>query len=95
MAELHITDIDEQVLARLRERAKKENRSMEALIREGLERAAYSAPSDQMTTAEGAFVQAVKRIQAIPAEERVPDFKPVEIEGIPASELLIRDRRRR
>jgi plasmid stability protein len=94
MAALHIPDIDEQVLARLRERAKQEDRSVEALIREELKRAAYSPPSDRMTT-EDAFVQAVKRIQAMPAEERVPDVEPVEIEGIPASELLIRDRRRR
>lgn len=94
MAELHITDIDEQVLARLRERAKQENRPVEALIREELERAASLSFAPQRAD-EDAFVQAVKRLQAVPAKERVSDVEPVEIEGIPASELLIRDRRRR
>lgn len=92
MAELHITDIDEQVLARLRERAKQENRPVEALIQEELERAASLSSSPQRAD-EDAFVQAVKRLQAVPAKERVSDVEPVEIEGIPASELLIRDRR--
>ena len=93
MAELHIPDMDEQVLAQLRERAKRENRSVEALIRKELERTASS--SSIQAAAEGAFVQTVKQLQAMPAEERMPDVEPVEIEGIPASELLIRDRRRR
>lgn len=94
MAELHITDIDEQVLARLRERAKQENRPVETLIREEFERAASLSFAPQRAD-EDAFVQAVKRLQAMPAKERVSDVEPVEIEGIPASELLIRDRRRR
>lgn len=67
---------------------------MEALIREELEQAAFRL-SPAQTAEEESFVQAVERLQATPAEERAPDVEPVEIEGIPASELLIRDRRRR
>lgn len=94
MAELRIPDVDERVLARLRERAEQQNRSVETLIREELERA-VSLLSPAQTAEEESFVRTVERLRATPAEERVPDVEPVEIEGIPASELLIRDRRRR
>jgi plasmid stability protein len=94
MAELHITGVDEEVLAQLRRRAEREGRSTEALIREELKQAA-SRRSPAQTAEEDSFVQAVDQIQSTPAEERIPDVEPVEIEGIPASELLIRDRRRR
>lgn len=94
MAELHLTDIDEQVLARLRQQAEQENRSVEALVRDELEQAAVRSSAAQ-TAEETSFVQAVERLRSTPAEERMPDVEPVEIEGIPASELLIRDRRRR
>jgi plasmid stability protein len=94
MAELHLTGVDDEVLARLRRRAEKENRSVEALAREELERT-VSLSSTAETATEKSFAQAVERIRSTPAEERVPDVKPVEIEGISASELLIRDRRRR
>lgn len=94
MAELYITDIDDQVLVRLRRRAEQEGRSMEALIREELKQAASRRFPGQ-NAGEESFVQAVDQIQSTPAEERIPDVELVEIEGIPASELLIRDRRRR
>jgi plasmid stability protein len=92
MAELHLTDIDDEVLARLQRRAEQEGRSVEDLVQEELERALSSS---EKATEEASFVQAVERLRATPPEERVPDVEPVEIEGIPASELLIRDRRRR
>ncbi len=94
MAELHLTDVDDKVLAQLRQRAEKQNRSVEALVHEELERA-VSQPWAAESTEEESFGQAVERIRATPPEERVPDVEPVAIEGIPASELLIRDRRRR
>lgn len=94
MAELHLTDIDDKVLAQLRRRAKQEDRSVEDLVQEELERA-LSFSSSEKAAEEASFVQAVERLRATSPEERVPDVEPVEIEGIPASELLIRDRRRR
>jgi len=94
MAELHLTDVDDEVLARLRQRAEKQNRSVEAVAHEELERA-VSLSSTTETAVEESFGQAVERIRSTPAEKRVPDVEPVEIEGIPASDLLIRDRRRR
>jgi plasmid stability protein len=94
MADLHIKDIDEQIMMRLQRRAKEENRSVEALIRETLHEAASIHPSSE-ATAEEMFVRAVERIRRVPAKERIPDIEPVEVEGLSASELLIRDRRRR
>jgi plasmid stability protein len=94
MAELHLTDIDDEVLARLERRAKQEDRSVEHLVQEELERA-LSFSSSEKVTEEASFVQAVERLRATSPEKRVPDVEAVEIEGIPASELLIRDRRRR
>jgi plasmid stability protein len=94
MAELHLTDLDDEVLARLHQRAEQQDRSVEDLVQEELERALSISPSEKPTEEE-AFDQAVKRLRATSPEERMPDVEPVEIEGIPASELLIRDRRRR
>lgn len=94
MAELHLTNIDDQVLNKLRHRAEQQNRSVEDLVREELERA-VSFSSSSEAAEEESFIQAVKRLRAMPAEERIPDVEPMELEGIPASELLIRDRRRR
>ena len=94
MAELHLTDLDDEVLARLHQRAERQDRSVEDLVQEELERALSISPSEKPTEQE-AFDQAVKRLRATSPEERMPDVEPVEIEGIPASELLIRDRRRR
>jgi hypothetical protein len=81
------------VLERLQQQAKKQNRSVEAFVQEELERAvSFSSPEPAEATS---FAQAVRRLRSLPADERVPDVNPVDIEGIPASELLIRDRRRR
>lgn len=93
MAELHLTDIDDEVLAQLHRRAEQHDRSVECLVQEGLERV-LSFSSSERTTAEESFVQSVERLRATPPDQRVPDVEPIEIEGIPASELLIRDRRR-
>lgn len=94
MAELHLTDLNDRVLARLQQRAEQKDRSVEDLVQEALERA-LSVPPSEKRTEEESFVQSVERLRAMSPEERVPDVEPVEIEGIPASELLIRDRRRR
>jgi len=94
MAELHLTDLNDRVLARLQQRAEQKDRSVEDLVQEALERA-LSVPPSEKRTKEESFVQSVERLRAMSPEERVPDVEPVEIEGIPASELLIRDRRRR
>ena len=67
---------------------------MEALVQDELERAVSVSSPEEPPEAES-FVQTVEQLRATPSEERVPDVEPVEIEGIPASELLIRDRRRR
>jgi plasmid stability protein len=93
MAELHLTDIDDEVLVQLRQQAEQHDRPVEDFVQEELERA-LSFSFSESTTEEASFVQAVERLRATPPEERVPDVEPVEIEGIPASELLIRDRRR-
>lgn len=94
MAELHLTDLDDEVLARLHQRAEQQDRSVEDLVQEELERVLSFSSSEKRTEKES-FVQSVERLRAMSPEERVPDVEPVEIEGIPASELLIRDRRRR
>ena len=91
MAELRITGIDEQALERCRAEARAEGVSLEAKVRALIEGEA-SSESGKGTES---FAQAVERIRATPAEKRVLDAIPIDIEGIPASELLIRDRRRR
>lgn len=85
MAELHITDIDEQVLARLRERARREGASLEARIRSLLEQA---AEADDSSSEES------QTLRMPPSDRSFRDVDPVEAPGISASELLIRDRRR-
>lgn len=94
MADVYITGIDERVMSRLRRRAEQHNRSVESLIREELERV-VSVESLGDPNDEEPFLRQVQRLRKTAASERYPDVSPVEIEGIPASELLIRDRRRR
>jgi plasmid stability protein len=62
MAELHLTDVDDEVLARLRQRAEKENRPVEALAREELERA-VSFSSTTETAVEESFGQSIEQIR--------------------------------
>jgi plasmid stability protein len=84
MAELHLTNINDAVLARLRERARQEGASLEEKVRELLEREAAresDVPEDTSQTLR------------MPAPDRsFRNVDPVEASGIPASELLIRDR---
>lgn len=87
MAELHITDIDEQVLARLRERAKQEGIPLEEQVRFLLKQAAEA--DDNGRTGDS------QTLRMPPADRSFRKVNPVETPGISASELLIRDRRRR
>ena len=81
------------MLERLQQQTKKQNRSVEAFVQEELERAVSFSSSEPAEAT--SVAQTVRRLRSLPADERVPDVGPVDIEGIPASELLIRDRRRR
>jgi plasmid stability protein len=82
MAELHLTDLDDEVLARLHQRAERQDRSVEDLVQEELERALSISPSEKPTEQE-AFDQAVKRLRATSPEERMPDVEPVESRAFP------------
>jgi len=86
MAELHISDIDEQVLARLRERAKQEGASLEEQVRALLKQAAGESGSDAIDDSQ--------TLRMPPADRSFRKIDPIEAPGISASELLIRDRRR-
>jgi plasmid stability protein len=92
MAELHISNLDATMMRRLRERADREGRSIEDLVHALLLEAATSR--DVPSPAVAQVVQAVDRLRSTPQNQRYPDIEPVEAEGIPTSELLIRDRRR-
>jgi len=60
MVELHLTDVDDEVLARSRRRAEKENRSVETLAQEELERA-VSLPNKAEVATEKSFGRAIER----------------------------------
>jgi hypothetical protein len=86
MAELHLTNLNDAVLARLRERARQEGVSLEEKVRELLEREAEreaDAPEDASQT-----------LRMPSPDHSFRDVDPVEAQGIAASELLIRDRDR-
>ena len=55
MAELHLTDLNDRVLARLQQRAEQKDRSVEDLVQEALERA-LSVPPSEKRTKEESFV---------------------------------------
>ena len=86
MAELHLTNINEVVLARLRDRAQQEGTSLEEKVRGLLEQEAErdaDVPEDTSQTLR------------MPSPDRsFRDVDPVQAPGIAASELLIRDRDR-
>ena len=87
MAELHIPDMDEQVLARLRERAERKGLSLEEQVRTLLKEAAGENGSDAISD--------FQTLRMPPADRSFRKMDPIEAPGISASELLIRDRRRR
>ena len=86
MAELHLTNINDAVLARLRRRAQQEGASLEEKVRGLLQREAEresDVPADAPQTLR------------MPSPDRsFRDVDPVQAPGIAASELLIRDRDR-
>lgn len=86
MAELHLTDIDDEVLARLRDRAREEGTSLDERIRSLLK---HAAEEDGSGSAEES-----NTLRMPPSDRSFRDVDPVEAPGISASELLIRDRRR-
>lgn len=86
MAELHLTDIDEQVLRRLHDRARQEGVSLEERIRALLKREVEEGTSDS--------TKAGQTLRMPPSDRSFRDVEPVDAPGISASELLIRDRRR-
>jgi hypothetical protein len=86
MAELHLTDIDDEVLDRLRKRARRAGRSLEEQVRTLLEREAEDDPGE---SGDGS-----QTLRMPPPDRSFRDVDPVEAPGISASELLIRDRRR-
>lgn len=86
MADLHLTNLNDAVLARLRERARHEGVFLEEKVRGLLEREAEreaDAPEDASQTLRMPF-----------PDHSFRDVDPVEAQGIAASELLIRDRDR-
>ena len=86
MAELHLTNIDDEVLARLRERAQQEGTSLEERVRSLLEQEAEGDTEDSDDPSQ--------TLRMPPADRSFRNVDPVETPGISASELLIRDRRR-
>lgn len=86
MAELHLTDIDEQVLRRLHDRARQEGVSLEERICALLEREVEEGSSGS--------TDAGQTLRMPPSDRSFRDVDPVDAPGISASELLIRDRRR-
>ena len=86
MAELHLTDLDEQVLDRLRERARKDGMTLEERIRSLLIQDAEGGAGDSEEDGQ--------TLRMPPPDRSFRDVDPVEAPGISASEHLIRDRRR-
>lgn len=86
MAERHLTDIDEQVLARLRKRAQQEGTSLEERIRSLLE----WEPEKETEKSD----ELCQTLQMPPYDRSLRDVDPIEAPGISASELLVRHRRR-
>lgn len=86
MAEVHLTDIDDKVLDRLRERAQQEGMSLEERIRSLLKR--------EVEEENGELEDISQTLRMPPSDRSFRDVDPVEAPGISASELLIRDRRR-
>jgi len=86
MAEVHLTDIDDKVLDRLRERAQEEGMSLEERIRSLLKREVEEETGELENTSQ--------TLRMPPSDRSFRDVDPVEAPGISASELLIRDRRR-
>lgn len=86
MAELHLTNINEVVLARLRDRAQQEGTSLEEKVRGLLEQEAERDADVSEDTSQ---------TLRMPSPDRsFRDVDPVHAPGIAASELLIRDRDR-
>lgn len=86
MAELHLTDLDDVVLARLQERARQQGMSLEENIRRLLKREAEKEPKTP---------EDVSETLRMPSPDRsFQTVDPVQASGIPASTLLIRDRDR-
>lgn len=86
MAELHLTNLNDAVLARLREHARQEGVSLEEKVRGLLEREAErdaDVPED-----------ASQPLRMPAPDHSFRDVDPVQAPGIAASELLIRDRDR-
>jgi len=84
MADLHLTNINDAVLARLRERAQQEGTSLEERVRGLLEREAERDADVPVDTS---------HTLRMPSPDRsFRNVDPVEASGTPASELLIRDR---
>jgi plasmid stability protein len=86
MAELHLTNVDEDVLARLRDRAQQAGISLEEQICTLLEQGGEEEGNDGS--------EASQTLRMPPSDRSFRDVDPVEAPGISASELLIRDRRR-
>ena len=86
MAELHLTDIDDQVLARLRQQVEQEGTSLKEQVRSLLEQAAEST--------DGSSEEPSQTLCMPPSDRSFRNVDPVDAPGISASKLLIRDRRR-
>ena len=86
MTELRLTDLDEQMLDRLRERAQKAGVTLEERIRSPLMKDVEGETGDSNEN--------VRTLRMPPPDRSFRDVDPVEAPGISASELLIRDRRR-
>lgn len=84
MAELHLTGIDDRLMARLQERAQESGHTIEQQARDILREAITEGGTDRKE----------EQTLRMPAADRsFEPFEPVATTGISASELLIRDRR--
>jgi len=85
MAELHLPNIDDELLDRLRERARQHGVSLEEQVRILLERSSNRETDKQ---------EEISQTLRIPSPDRsFREIDPVDTPGEAASELLIRDRR--
>jgi hypothetical protein len=104
MAQVLIRNLDRKTVDRLKARARRNGRSLEAELRLILEREARAAgrvaePATPYMTDRDKTWAVLERMAAqsssiVPPQRRgpVPDFEPVEIKGKPLSESVIEDR---
>ena len=87
MADLHLRNLDEEVLTELRKQAQQRGLSLEETARSILQQ-------ETRNVVDASEEEASQTLRMPSSDRSLRNVDPVETSGIPASALLIRDRRR-